>query len=94
MPVCSRGRSCSQEVKRHLKHSHRRCDHSKLGRQVYGKILNGLIGSEVLEEDTQYPVCATIAAKVKGHRMAHRKLSSTPTNRTPIKDAPTASNGL
>eukprot|EP00978_Attheya_sp_CCMP212_P028954 scaffold101288_cov37-Attheya_sp.AAC.1 len=89
MPVCSRGRSCSQEVKRHLKHIHRRCDHSKLGRKVYGKILNGIIGSEVLEEDTQYPVCATIAARVKGRRMAHQKIlssapSSTPINRTPI----------
>eukprot|EP00978_Attheya_sp_CCMP212_P009649 scaffold22901_cov42-Attheya_sp.AAC.1 len=90
MPVCSRGRSCSQEVKRHLKHSHRRCDHSKLGGKVYGKILNGIIGSEVLEEDTQYPVCATIVAKVnKGRRTAHKKIlsstpSSTPINRTPI----------
>eukprot|EP00978_Attheya_sp_CCMP212_P031767 scaffold121321_cov87-Attheya_sp.AAC.1 len=68
MPVCSRQRTtCVQEVKKHLKHSHRKCDRSKLGMQVYGQILNGLIGSDgrVLEEETQYQVCATIAAKVK-----------------------------
>eukprot|EP00978_Attheya_sp_CCMP212_P009465 scaffold22376_cov49-Attheya_sp.AAC.1 len=74
MPVCSRGRSCPQEAKRHLKHIHKECDHSKLGRQVYGKILNGLIGAEALEEDTQYPVYATIAAKVKGRCMAENKI--------------------
>ena len=40
-------------------------------KKVYVFILNGLVGDETLEADTEYPLCATIAAKVKG-RQQHR----------------------
>ena len=56
MSVTPLEHSCAQEVNKHLKHYHRRYNHSKLGKKVYVCILNGLIGAETLEEDTDYPV--------------------------------------
>jgi hypothetical protein len=89
MPGSPLRRGCESAVKKHLKHCHKRCDKSKNGNRIYGEILNGLIGSPVLEEDAQYSVCAYIAAKMKGKRRRRRETNfATPRPNTRTNPSP------
>eukprot|EP00978_Attheya_sp_CCMP212_P025381 scaffold81523_cov64-Attheya_sp.AAC.13 len=64
----SREHSCDPQVKELFFASHAKCDGSRCGRAVCGSFLNKLIGDEILKEDTDYFVCARVAARTKGFR--------------------------